>query len=165
MSNDYLDLQTMPRIASSVAIATQRLSQLVRGELEKVFNEFGELSLIEWRICLKLFDAGLTTQKEIVAFTKMQQAQVSRSLRSLEERKFIKTERGVEDRRNRLFSLTRKGRQQIKIYSPIIEQFCSTIDDEFTLTEIKQYLAMSERIAQASLQARGMTSKGNKAVA
>ena len=165
MTDGSLDLNTVPRISSVLAIATQRLSQLVRNELERLFAEHGDLNLIDWRICLKLFDSGPSSQKSIVEFSKMQQAQVSRSMRSLEDRGYIDSERGEEDRRSRIFSLTPAGAEQVKHYRPMVETFCRVIDNSFSDEEIEMYLAMSERIAAASLEASRKAGKKRRKAA
>ena len=165
MTSGSLDLDKVPRISSVLAIATQRLSQLMRTELERLFAEHGDLNLIEWRICLKLFDSGPSTQKSIVEFSRMQQAQVSRSMRNLEDRGYIVSERGEEDRRSRIFSLTKTGKQQVKYYCPVVETFCEVVDSSFTELEKKMFLEMSEKIAGASEEARRRAMKKRKRVA
>ena len=156
MSAGLLNLDEIPYGASALSIGTHRLSQLVRRELERTLSHHGKLSLIDWRICLGLSRSEATTQKELVKFTRMQQAQVSRSLLTLEKRGLIRSVRSEEDRRARLFSLTEKGQKQFKHNLPVVVAFCEAVDNALSAEEIKQYLEMSERIARAAREAGGI---------
>ncbi|WP_322867489.1 MarR family winged helix-turn-helix transcriptional regulator [Aquicoccus sp. G2-2] len=149
MSNDHLGLDHVPLGASAVAVATQRLAQMVRADLGEVLAVRGDLSLLEWRICVALAERGPVPQKEIVSFCRMQQAQVSRALAVLQSRRLIHVEQGSKDRRSKLFHLTPEGRALFEKNLPDVERFCATIDDALTPQERSQFIDMCERIASA----------------
>lgn len=163
MTNSYLGLEKIPFGASSVAVTAYRLSQLLRSELEGALAVQGELSLIEWRICLGLSEASTVSQKELVQFTRMQQAQVSRALVLLEERSLIVSTSSKQDRRSKLYSLTELGSKYLKRNLPIVLEFCETIDAALSPPEIELYMQLSERIARVAIENAKQTDGQNNA--
>lgn len=152
MTASTLDLDSIPYGASTIAIAAHRLSQLLRSEFERTLSDHGELSLIEWRICVGLSRSTPITQKELVGFTRMQQAQVSRALLQLEERGLIESRPCNQDRRARRYSLTDNGRAHFDHNWPVAEAHRQAVDGALDPAEVAQYLEMSERIALAAQQ-------------
>lgn len=152
MPNSHLDLENVPFGASKVAVTAYRLSQLLRSQLEGALALQGELSLIEWRICLGLSEASTVSQKELVQFTRMQQAQVSRALVQLEERSLIASTGSKQDRRSKLYSLTERGSKHLERNLPIVVEFCETIDSALSPAEIDLYMQLSERIARVAIE-------------
>jgi DNA-binding MarR family transcriptional regulator len=149
MSDGHLGLERVPFGASIVAVATQRLAQIVRATLSDVLGTRGELSLLEWRICVALRECGPVPQKEVVLFCRMQQAQVSRALSSMQNRRLIEAMQGREDRRSRLFILTSEGQALFERNRPDVERFCAAMDGALSAKERAQFLDMCERIAIA----------------
>ncbi|MEX3011194.1 MarR family winged helix-turn-helix transcriptional regulator [Hoeflea sp. TYP-13] len=154
MSLAQLDLNNIPDSASLVAVATHRLSRLLRSQLGKVLAECGDISIAEWRIFAGLHQHGAVTQKQLVDFTKIEQGQLSRSLAVMEERNLITSARSDEDRRARFFSMTDKGRDYFERILPSVMAHNQAIDAAFTPRELDQFLEMAGRILQASLDAQ-----------
>ncbi|MCP5085260.1 MAG: winged helix-turn-helix transcriptional regulator [Rhodobacteraceae bacterium] len=149
---ERLDLDNIPPGASLLSVVVYRLSRLLRAQTEQVLSYSGVLSVVDWRIILGLFMRPSATQKELIEFVLMHQAQVSRSLAMLEDQGLIKSERSMQDKRARLFSLTQRGLEIYQQNSPTITEFCEAIDQCLSPAETKQFLDFNMRIAKASME-------------
>lgn len=145
-----LDLDDVPAGASLLSMTAHRLSRLLRYQLGDLLSRHGELSLVDWRICVGLSQQQSITQKELVNFTKMQQGQVSRSLALLEGRGLIRSSQCDQDKRARQFSMTDSGRVHFNRVLPAVAAYCDAIDRSLSPEEFEAFLAMAQRIAQAS---------------
>ncbi len=154
MSVKQLEFDDIPPGASLLTVVVYRLSRLLRAQTEQVLSHSGELSVVDWRIILGLFMRPSATQKELVEFVLMHQTQVSRSLALLEDQGLIRSERSMQDKRARLFSLTPRGMEVYEQNSPTITEFCEAIDQCLSPAETKQFLDFNMRIARASLESR-----------
>ncbi len=150
MSLGLLDLDNVPAGASLLSMTAHRLSRLLRYQIGDLLARHGELSLVDWRICVGLSQQQTITQKELVNFTKMQQGQVSRSLAVLEQRGLIRSSRCDRDKRARQFSMTDRGRVHFNRVLPAVAAYCEAIDQSLSPDEFEQFLEMAQRIAQAS---------------
>jgi len=143
-------------------MATYRLSRLIRSGLGIVLSSHSELGLVAWRICLGLSQDVAVAQKELVDFTDIEQAQVSRALRIMEKRGLIGSRRSQDDGRIRLLFLTDKGRAHFRDAQPAVYQYYNAIDEALDTAEQEQFLDMARRIALASRRAqRDSTEKFN----
>jgi DNA-binding MarR family transcriptional regulator len=160
MTDGILKLDTVPAGASSVAIATQRLSRLLTGQLGTLLAQQSNLSLVDWRICVGLADQSWISQTALVGFTKMQQAQVSRSLSMLEQRGLIKASRSKTDRRIRQFALSDQGRAHFHQTLPVVAAYCQGVDQILTDSELTLFLTLAEKIANASVKDQASLNRG-----
>jgi DNA-binding MarR family transcriptional regulator len=145
VNDGVLDLDVVPAGASSVAIAAQRLSRLLTGQLGALLAQQRNLSLVDWRICVGLADQPWISQTALVGFTKMQQAQVSRSLSMLEQRGMIKASRNKTDRRGWQFALSDQGRAYFEEILPVVAAYCRGLDQVLTDRELILFLMLSEK--------------------
>ena len=152
MTDGFLDLDFVPPGASIIAMATHRLSRLLRSELGELLNQQAGIGLPVWRIFIGLASRGGITQKELVEFTKIEQAQISRSLTYMENDGLISSRRCDDDRRSRRFSLTAKGRAEYEQQLPSVSVYCNAVDQALTAEELDQFLSMAERIAKVATQ-------------
>jgi DNA-binding MarR family transcriptional regulator len=150
---DPLDLDRIPAGTSPVPMAAYRLSRLLRTALGELLSRDGELGLVAWRICLALSHNNEISQKALVEFTDMEQGQVSRAMRLMEERGLIESMRSREDGRVRLFRLNDKGWDHFNRVLPAVTKFYRSVDRVLTPEEQAKYLDMSQRVARAALSA------------
>jgi len=160
VNDGVLDLDVVPAGASSVAIAAQRLSRLLTGQLGALLAQQRNLSLVDWRICVGLADQPWISQTALVGFTKMQQAQVSRSLSMLEQRGMIKASRNKTDRRGWQFALSDQGRVYFEEILPVVAAYCRGLDQVLTDRELILFLMLSEKIANASVNDQAYLNRG-----
>lgn len=160
--HDPLDLENVPIGTSQVSMATYRLSRLILAGLADVLSNSSALGLVAWRICLGLSQVETLAQKELIEFTDMEQAQVSRALRIMENRELIGSRRSLEDGRMRLFYLTAKGREHFDTVLPAVSNYYDVIDDALSAEEQTLFLRMARRIANASEIAKNSWQRGEQ---
>lgn len=149
-SPDPLDLHHVPPGASVLSMATHRLSRLMRAQLSALLAAEGDLSLVDWRICVALSQREAVPQKALVDYAKMEQAHVSRSLSLMQARGLIHSRRSDRDKRIWLYSLTERGQFHFERVLPAVTARCNTIDETLTPAEIAQFLDMTRRLAVAA---------------
>lgn len=152
MAEELLKIDHVPTGASVASTVTQRLSRLLRNQLGTVLTQHSGFGLTDWRMFVGLSQKPGSTQKELVEFAQMEQAQVSRSLALMKERGLITSVRSRSDKRAWLFSLTSKGQTQFERLLPLVRAYCEGIDAVLTPREMKLYLDMAQRIARACME-------------
>lgn len=148
--SDLLDLGNVPTGTSLVAMAIYRLSRIIRLGLAHRLNESEPLSLVAWRIFLGLSGDTPVPQRDLVAFTDMEQAQVSRALKRMEADGLIQSRSSTKDGRVRLFSLTDRGRAQFEAALPAVRAYYRAIDAALQPEEQAKFIEMSRRVAAAT---------------
>jgi len=140
----------VPPGASLLSVVAQRLSRFLRSQLGRLLINTGDISLVEWRIYIGLAQHDAVTQKDLIAFTEIEQGQVSRSLARMEKRHLIKSRQSTADRRVRLYSLTETGRAEFDTILPSVTAYHEAIDRALSPEEQRQFLDMAERIVDAA---------------
>ncbi|PHR96900.1 MAG: hypothetical protein COA78_28150 [Blastopirellula sp.] len=153
MAFGVLDLDYVPQGASITSMAAQRLSRLLRSQLSELLDQQGNIGLPGWRAMVFLASKNELTQRELVEYTKIEQAQLSRALTDMEERGLIFSRRCDLDKRSRRFSLTEKGTIEFEEILPSLIRFNQAIDQALDAEELKHFLLLSEKIARASILA------------
>ena len=162
MSTDLLESGHVPAGASVLSLATHRLSRLLRSQLATLLSRHGNLSLVDWRICVALSERGTSPQKGLADFAKMEQGQISRSLSLMQTRGLIRSERSDRDKRVWLYSLTDEGRSHFHKVLPVVADRCKSIDNTLSPSEREQFLDMAQRLARASLIPSRKTLQGKR---
>ncbi|MCF4099284.1 MarR family winged helix-turn-helix transcriptional regulator [Maritalea mediterranea] len=145
-----LRLDHIPDTASELSVATQRLARLLRGQISMLLAAHGELGLVEWRICLCISQSENPSQKALVDFAGIEQAQVSRALMKLEQKGLIQSRQSDEDRRVRIFGLSDMGQAYFDRVQPVIAAYHQQMDAVLSEQEKAQFLDMVERVAKAA---------------
>ncbi len=94
-----------------------RISATVSQEFRSVYGLHHELTVPEWRVLATLGQFGEISAKAIGAHSSMHKTKVSRAVRALEERRWLKRRGSEEDRREEILALTPLGR---KTYAEIV---------------------------------------------
>lgn len=158
-----MDLTTVPEGVSHLAVSVFRLSRILKAQVSRVVSRSESLGLVAWRILMGLSLVPDATQRELVEFTRMEQAQISRALKEMEAKGLIRSARSETDGRVRLFSITEAGRARHADLLPGVGQLSQAIDAALSPDETTQFLQMCMRIeaaAQAGLPA-AQTAKPN----
>ncbi len=87
-----------------------RLSAVVSRAFRTVYGAHHDLTVPEWRVLATLGQFETMTAKAIGAHSSMHKTKVSRAVRALEERRWLKRKESVQDRREESLSLTPVGR-------------------------------------------------------
>ena len=145
-----MSLEDVPEGVSIVAISSFRLARALKADVSWLIAQDEILGLVSWRVLVGLSIVTCATQKELVEFTKTEQAQLSRALKEMERRKLIAAQPSLEDARMKLFSATEFGRKKYQEMLPQATQFASAVDAALDPEERTQFLAMCDRISIAS---------------
>jgi DNA-binding MarR family transcriptional regulator len=93
------------------------------------------------------------TQRELVEFSRTEQAQLSRVMREMETRGLIQSTANPKDRREKLFCLTELGYVKHQTLLPQVRHLTDAMDGALNPEEQIQFLSMCERIAMAAKRA------------
>lgn len=99
------------------------LSRAVQALLSSALDECG-LTVAQWRVYLCLVRNGPSTLNEIVAFTRLPQSSLSRSIARMDERGLVRSGRNPEDRRRSVIAITPAGRRQLAKAIAAVNRTC-----------------------------------------
>lgn len=105
------------------------LSRAVQSLLSSALEECG-LTVAQWRVYLCLVRKGPSTLNDVVAFTRLPQSSLSRSIARMDEKGLVRSRRNPADRRHSVIEITPAGRQQLAV---AIEAVNRTCDDALSL--------------------------------
>lgn len=138
---------------TSVAMhVNHSLAKLTMSVLENLIKDNSELTLAVWRVLLTLHLMGTSSQKDIVQFSWLDQAQASRALKLLKEKGLVRSEESSQDKRSRLFSITENGEKYRQTLQPIVDEFHQRLTDCLTEEEIQLYISINAKIANAAVK-------------
>ncbi|MBL4613492.1 MAG: winged helix-turn-helix transcriptional regulator [Magnetovibrio sp.] len=120
MPNDQQDIefQLATYFPYMVRIFYRDVSQTVKDVYTTIFG----LSVSEWRTMSVLNDFEPLSAKEIVSRSSMDKVNVSRSISSLQRRKYLERHIDPADRRRVLLRLTRQGKQVMIELIPLVQE-------------------------------------------
>jgi len=88
-----------------------RLTAAVSQAFRAVYGPHHDLTVPEWRVLATLGQFETMSAKAIGAHSAMHKTKVSRAVRALEERRWLKRSESLDDRREEILSLTSLGRR------------------------------------------------------
>ncbi|WP_194287196.1 MarR family winged helix-turn-helix transcriptional regulator [Tritonibacter aquimaris] len=148
-----MELSQVPHGASVLAVAVFRLSRFLKSQVMRTVSDAGDIGLVSWRILMGLSLVDTATQRELVDFTRMEQAQLSRALKDMCDQGLIDSKPSETDRRARLFFLTEEGRATHQTLLPVVTRITDAIDAALSPEERFQFLEMCSRIERAASSA------------
>lgn len=151
LGNDLITSGLTPGTSLAMHIS-QRLAKLTIAEFERLIKENSELTLASWRVLLALHNMSRASQKEVIQFCGLDQGQVSRALRFLEEKNYVNNDESPKDRRSRVFSLTQEGIEYREQLQPKIDQFHQQLTNALTEEELKVYSVITCKLAKAVMK-------------
>lgn len=104
-----------------------RISGLVSRHFRSVYGPHHDLTVPEWRVLATLGEFEEMSAKAIGAHSFMHKTKVSRAVRALEERRWLKRRENEIDRREEILSLTTAGRQAYNEIVPRAVEFESAV--------------------------------------
>lgn len=110
----------------------------------------GDLGLADFRILRQLSKVDVATQKELAQTIPMEQAQVSRSLASLQKRGMVQSCTFPNDRRVRLFSMLPAGRVTFETVRPKVAEHNANLTAHISQEEQAVTLRVLQEIVRRS---------------
>jgi DNA-binding MarR family transcriptional regulator len=122
-----------------------RIAAAVSQDFRSVYGPHHDLTIPEWRVLatLGLFEA--MSAKDIGRHSTMHKTKVSRAVRALEERRWLKRRESEEDRREEILTLTALGEKVYRDIVPKAIAFERRILDELG-SEAMPLLGVLERL-------------------
>lgn len=94
------------------------LSNKISAGIAKYYREQHNISIAQWRVLALLSDKSNQTAKELTVKSQMDKVRVSRTMKSLEQRRFISQQACKKDKRARRYELTKEGTALINQVKP-----------------------------------------------
>ena len=108
------------------------------------------VTLSQWRVLAFIGAGDIRTSRALSSVSGLDPAQISRSLKALEEEGLIKADRLPEDRRTLELSLTEKGRGAFDDILPVMQARQQHLMDALSPDERKMILGALEKLELAS---------------
>lgn len=144
-----LTLDDVPRGVSVLAIGVFRLSRRLKSAVNHVVSGDSFVGLPTWRVLVGLSMVASASQKELVEFTRTEQPQLSRVLKTMEMRGLIVAVPDPDDLRSKIFSITESGRERHKKLLPEVARVTEAMDAALNEEEAELFLSMCERVGLA----------------
>jgi DNA-binding MarR family transcriptional regulator len=107
-----------------------RIAAAISQEFRSVYGPHHDLTIPEWRVLATLGQFEAMSAKEIGRHSAMHKTKVSRAVRALEERRWLKRCPSEEDRREEILTLTAQGESAYRQIVPKALAFERRILDE-----------------------------------
>jgi DNA-binding MarR family transcriptional regulator len=107
-----------------------RIAAAISQEFRSVYGPHHDLTIPEWRVLATLGQFEAMSAKEIGRHSAMHKTKVSRAVRALEERRWLKRYPSEEDRREEILTLTAQGESAYRQIVPKALAFERCILDE-----------------------------------
>jgi DNA-binding MarR family transcriptional regulator len=107
-----------------------RIAAAVSHDFRSVYGRHHDLTIPEWRVLATLGQFEEISAKDIGQHSSMHKTKVSRAVRALEERRWLKRRESKEDRREEILALTTLGRKAYREIVPKALAFEKRIVDE-----------------------------------
>lgn len=119
-----------------------RIAAAVSQDFRSVYGPHHDLTIPEWRVLATLGQFEEISAKEIGQHSSMHKTKVSRAVRALEERRWLKRRESEGDRREAILTLTALGQKAYREIVPKAVAFERHILDEFGSDSISLMAAL-----------------------
>ncbi|WP_299666823.1 MarR family transcriptional regulator [uncultured Ruegeria sp.] len=116
-------------------------------EFQRVYKDRYGMLRTEWRVLFHLGNYGEMTARDIGARAKIHKTKVSRAVRRLEQRRYLKRLRDEKDRRVERLSLTSSGQTVYRELRDIARDYDAKLAAHFTTGEAALLRMMLRRLA------------------
>lgn len=110
-------------LANFLPYRLHRLGATVSYNFRMIYGPAYDLTVPEWRVLATLGEFDGIGAKAIGKHSAMHKTKVSRAVRALDERRWLKRRRSEQDRREELLSLTPLGRRTYVAMAPVALAF------------------------------------------
>lgn len=130
-THDFDIRDFLPYLLNQAADVTSR-------EFEAFYKSQYGMLRTEWRVLFHLGRYGDMTAKEICDRARIHKTKVSRSVRALEDKRFLSRQERPDDRRHEILSLTPSGTQVFATLLEQAKQYDAELWSEFSPAEAQQ---------------------------
>ena len=104
------------------------------------------MSLIEWRVCVSLYELQNSTLGELAEKTSYETSTLSKTINGLTKKKLIARVQSKSDRRSFALKLTPKGRVLTAKIIPLAKEYENSAIANFSAKEADQLRAMLSKV-------------------
>lgn len=122
----------------------------LNAQASAVLDKTAGITLSLWRVLAFIGTGDIRTSRALSAVSGLDPAQISRSLKALEEEGLVKADRLPEDRRTLELCLTEKGREAFDAILPVMQSRQQHLMDALSPDERKMIFGALEKLELAS---------------
>lgn len=149
-NNTQRDLKRIKqRIARGNTNVFGRLASIYaasRMQAQRLLQECGDLSVVEWRTLWDLHEAGPMTIGDLAASQRSDQSQLSRALPVMRKKGFVSMCRAPEDGRQTIVTLTDAGHDAYSRAAPVMARRRAALQSELSKDEFETLLRLLEQL-------------------
>lgn len=93
-----------------------------RTQAQRILRQGGVSSIVEWRVLWDLAEAGPLTVNDMAKIQRLDHSLFSRELARMRQQGLVTAERDETDKRQMLFSLTKKGQATFDRTAPLMQE-------------------------------------------
>ncbi|WP_169569384.1 MarR family winged helix-turn-helix transcriptional regulator [Sneathiella limimaris] len=120
----------------------------VSSSVSNIYATRFNLSVSEWRTMAVLGSHGILSASEIVEQSSMDKVNVSRAVKALQKRGFLKRDIDGDDKRKAVLRLTDNGREAYQILAPLLLDLESTLLEGLSEEEVATLLRLMEKVRE-----------------
>lgn len=129
-----------------------RLQNSLNAQAGHVLGKLSDLTLTEWRILYILRSMSTATMSQIVHESRLDKAQISRSIKALVEKGYIASAQDEQDQRRQLLSATAKGRAIKDKILPIMMRRQEAMTEGLSDKDIDTFLRILDHLDETALR-------------
>ncbi|MCR8827518.1 MarR family winged helix-turn-helix transcriptional regulator [Pseudosulfitobacter koreensis] len=134
---------------------TYRLSKLqnaLNAQAAQVLSAHSDITLTEWRVLFILRSMSTATMSMIVQESRLDKAQISRSIKALVEKGYIASVQDESDQRRQLLSATEAGRALKEKVLPIMMRRQQALTDGMPRAELETFFKVLDQLETVALR-------------
>jgi DNA-binding MarR family transcriptional regulator len=106
------------RLEQFLPYRLNRIASAVSQDFRSIYGPRHDLTIPEWRLLATLGQFEAMSARDIGRHSSMHKTKVSRAVRALEERRWLRRQESEEDRREEILTLTALGRKSYREIVP-----------------------------------------------
>jgi len=123
-----------------------RVQNLLNAQAASTLRSRSDLSLTEWRVMSLIVGEGSTSAAAISKLAHMDKGQVSRAIKSLATRQYVRTETDLKDHRQTILTATNKAIQTYDELSLVMQRRQSLLATDISDEERANFLSTLRKL-------------------
>lgn len=113
---------------------------------QRLLQQAGGLSIVEWRVLWDLTEAGPMTIRDLAEIQRIDHSQLSRALPAMRAKGYVVMERDDADGRQVMVSMTPLGNAAYAKSAPVMRRRREALKDTFSPDEITAFIGLLDRL-------------------
>ncbi|KZN61114.1 hypothetical protein N473_22495 [Pseudoalteromonas luteoviolacea CPMOR-1] len=125
------------------------LSTKVSDDFAKVYGQEAGLTQAQWRVLSHVINIDFATAKQICELANMDKSTVSRAIKQLEQKQFLRLNQHPDDKRATVIECTDMGFDLYKQLTPKALEWEQTLLENFSEGEKRTFKALIEKLSKS----------------